>query len=72
MKRISVPDEVTKSITGWSSPAWKSEMIVAKDAKPVVSFVVPVFNSEQYVARCLQSIKSQDIVTGKQIGRAHV
>src|SRR5216683_6530415 len=27
-------------------------------AKPLVSFVIPVFNSEQYIARCLRSIRN--------------
>jgi glycosyltransferase involved in cell wall biosynthesis len=40
--------------------AGKSNMAAGKATKPVVSFVVPVFNSEQYIACCLQSIKSLD------------
>src|SRR5438105_13125726 len=27
-------------------------------AKPCVSFIIPVFNSEQYIARCLCSIRN--------------
>lgn len=55
---MSIADGVAKKIAGRSMPAEKSDLAAVRATKPVVSFVMPVFNSEQYIARCLLSIKS--------------
>lgn len=55
---MSIADGVTKRTAGRSMSTGKANPATGKASKPLVSFVVPVFNSEQYIARCLLSIKS--------------
>lgn len=54
---MSIADGVTNRTAGRSTSAG-TNMAAGKATKPVVSFVVPVFNCEQYIGRCLLSIKS--------------
>lgn len=55
---MSIVDGVAKKTTDRLMSAGNSDMAAGKATKPAVSFVMPVFNSEQYIARCLLSIKS--------------
>lgn len=53
---MSLVHKVAKRAAGGSMPVEQSDAVAGKATKPVVSFVMPVFNSEQYIARCLSSI----------------
>ena len=55
---MSLADGMTKRAAGRSKLLEKSHGAAGGTTKPVVSFVMPVFNSEQYIARCLLSIKN--------------
>jgi len=40
-------------------------MVSNTSTRPLVSFIVPVYNDEKYIGRCLQSIKNQDFPAQK-------
>lgn len=53
-----VANGLAKKAADSPMPATRSNTAASKVARPVVSFVMPVFNSERYIARCLLSIRS--------------
>lgn len=55
---MSLANNLAKQPTGRPTPVNRTEVAVNKAIRPLVSFVMPVFNSEQYIARCLRSIRN--------------